>query len=329
VICGAGFLGFNIAKALLTAAGGNLPRQLSCVQISSRSPENVQEALKTTQGLDHTRLLPPYPADVTDPQSLDTAFKDADVVISLVGLLRGTPEQFERTQWRGAENVAKTASGAGAKLIHFSAIGADVDSTVPYWRTKALGERAIFSHCPDATVFRPSIVFGPGDGFFTKLASLAHVLPFMPVFGGGTTRFQPVFVGDLACAVQAVVELSETRGRVAGKIIEAGGPDIFTYKEIVELVICYTRRWRPVVSIPYSIGMLQGAVLERLPNNIFSVTRDQILQLKKDNVVTKSGEPGFSDLIVRETGLPLTSVHAVLPTYLRRIRLVGMSGARL
>jgi uncharacterized protein YbjT (DUF2867 family) len=264
VICGAGFLGssprlypaspdahlrlrislgFNIAKALLTAAGGNLPRQLSCVQISSRSPENVQEALKTTQGLDHTRLLPPYPADVTDPQSLDTAFKDADVVISLVGLLRGTPEQFERTQWRGAENVAKTASGAGAKLIHFSAIGADVDSTVPYWRTKALGERAIFSHCPDATVFRPSIVFGPGDGFFTvssvsvldhkttefitsqKLASLAYVLPFMPVFGGGTTRFQPVFVGDLACAVQAVVELSETRGRVAGKIIEAGGPD--------------------------------------------------------------------------------------------------------
>ena len=266
VICGAGFLGssprlypassdahlrrlrislgFNIAKALLTAAGGNLPRQLSCVQISSRSPEKVQEALKTTQDLDRTRLLPPYPADVTDPQSLDTAFKDADVVVSLVGLLRGTPEQFERTQWRGAENVAKTASGVGAKLIHFSAIGADVDSTVPYWRTKALGEEAIFSHCPDATVIRPSVVFGPGDSFFTvssvsvlyhkttefiltpqKLASLANVLPFMPVFGGGSTRFQPVFVGDLAHAVQAVVELSETRGLVAGKIIEAGGPD--------------------------------------------------------------------------------------------------------
>ncbi|KAH0838000.1 major facilitator superfamily domain-containing protein [Lanmaoa asiatica] len=301
VICGAGFLGFNIAKALLTAAGGNLSRRPSCVQISSRSPEKVQEALKTTQDLDHTRLLPPHSADVTDPQSLDAAFKDADVVVSLVGLLRGTPGQFECTQWRGAENVAKTASGVGAKLIHFSAIGADVDSAVPYWRTKALGERAVFSHCPNATVFRPSIVFGPGDGFFTRFANLANVLPFMPVFDGGTTRFQPVFVGDLAHAVRAIVEHSETRGRVAGKIIEAGGPDIFTYKEMVDLVLRYTRRWRPIVSIPSSIGMLQGAVLERLPENIFTVTRDQTLQLQKDNVVTKSSKSTFSDLVVRET----------------------------
>ncbi|KAF8560010.1 NAD(P)-binding protein [Imleria badia] len=319
VICGAGFLGFNIAKALLTAAGGKLPlRQLSCVQISSRSPEQVQEALKTTQDLDHTRLLPPCRVDVTDPKSLGTTFEGADVVVSLVGLLRGTPQQFEHTQWRGAENVAKTASGVGAKIIHFSAIGADVNSTVPYWRTKALGERAILSHCPDATIFRPSIVFGPGDGFFTKLASLANVLPFMPVFGGGTTRFQPVFVGDLAHAVQAIVELSETRDQAAGQIIEAGGPEIFTYKEIVDLVLHYTRQRRPIVSIPYSVGMLQGAVLERLPDNIFTVTRDQMLQLKKDNVVTKSGELGFSDLVVRETDLPLTSVHVVLPTYLPR-----------
>lgn len=229
---------------MLTTAGGNLSRRLSRVQISSRSPEKVQEALKVTQDLDHSRLLPPYPADVTDPQSLDTAFKDADVVISLVGLLRGSQGQFESMQWRGAENVAKTASRVGAKLIHFSAIGADVDSAVPYWRTKALGERAIFSHCPDATVFRPSIVFGPGDSFFTvgfasfldirtavftsesqRLASLANVLPFMPMFDGGTTRFQPVFVGDLAHAVQVIAELSEMRGRAAGKIIEAGGPD--------------------------------------------------------------------------------------------------------
>lgn len=182
--------------------------------------------------------------DVADPKSLGTAFKDADVVVSLVGLLRGTPQQFERTQWRGAENIAKTASDVGAKVIHFSAIGADIKSTVSYWRTKALGERAVLSHCPDVTIFRPSIVFGPGDGFFSvssisvrdhrttkfisksqKLTSLANVLPLMPVFGGGTTRFQPVFVGDLAHAVQAVIELSEVRNRVSGQIIEAGGRD--------------------------------------------------------------------------------------------------------
>jgi uncharacterized protein YbjT (DUF2867 family) len=154
--------GFNVAKNLLASSGGSLSR----VQLSSRRPEKVQDALKTISDLDHSRLLPPLPADITDPESLDNAMKDADVVVSLVGLLRGTPEIFERIQWRGAENVARTASKTGAKLIHFSAIGADVNSPIPYWRTKALGEEAVYRHCPDATVFRPSVVFGPGDGLF-------------------------------------------------------------------------------------------------------------------------------------------------------------------
>ncbi|KIJ22110.1 hypothetical protein PAXINDRAFT_124636 [Paxillus involutus ATCC 200175] len=312
VICGAGFLGFNVAKNLLASSGGSL----SLVQLSSRRPEKVQDALKTISDLDHSRLLPPLPADITDPESLDNAMKDADVVVSLVGLLRGTPEIFERIQWRGAENVARTASKTGAKLIHFSAIGADVNSPIPYWRTKALGEEAVYRHCPDATVFRPSVVFGPGDGLFMRFSRLSKVLPFMPVFGGGTTRFQPVFVGDVARAVQAIVEDEETRKQVAGKVIEAGGPDILTYKEIIELVLLYTNRWRPIVSIPYGIGTLQGAVLERLPDTMFTITRDQIEQLKADNIVTGTGAT-FSDLVFRQTSRPLTSVHAVLPTYLK------------
>ncbi|KAF8844108.1 NAD(P)-binding protein [Paxillus ammoniavirescens] len=312
VICGAGFLGFNVAKNLLASSGGSLSR----VQLSSRRPEKVQDALKNINDIDHNRLLPPLPIDITDPESLDNAMKDADVVVSLVGLLRGTPESFERIQWRGAENVARTASKTGAKLIHFSAIGADVNSPIPYWRTKALGEEAVYRHCPDATVFRPSVVFGPGDGLFMRFSRLSKVLPFMPVFGGGTTRFQPVFVGDVARAVQAIVEDEEIRKQVSGKVIEAGGPDILTYKEIIELVLLYTNRWRPIVSIPYSIGMLQGAVLERFPDTMFTITRNQIEQLKADNIVTGTGAT-FSDLVFRQTSRPLTSVHAVLPTYLK------------
>ncbi|KIJ66318.1 hypothetical protein HYDPIDRAFT_150700 [Hydnomerulius pinastri MD-312] len=321
VVCGAGFLGFNIAKALLSSSRGSLPQRRSQVQISSRHPEKVYNKLKADDDLDHNRLLPSHRADITDFSSLQSALDGADVVVSLVGLLNGTPELFDRIQWRGAENVAKAASQVGAKLIHFSAIGADINSPVPYGRTKALGEKAVFHHCSDATIFRPSIVFGPGDGFFMRFARLSKVLPFMPVFGGGTTRFQPVFVGDIARAVQAVVEDEETRSQVAGKVIEAGGPDILTYKEIIEVVLLYTKRWRTIISVPYSVGMLQAAVLERLPETRFTITRDQVKQLKMDNVVDspmKADGPTFADLVSRQTPHSLTSVHAVLPTYLRQ-----------
>ncbi|KAF9245766.1 hypothetical protein BU15DRAFT_85459 [Melanogaster broomeanus] len=314
VICGAGFLGFNVAKALLSSSGVSLPR----VQISSRRPEKVHDALRTLGDLDHSRLLPPLPADITDPKSLDTALKDADVVVSLVGILRGTPEMFDRIQWRGAENVARTASKTGAKLIHFSAIGADANSPIPYFRTKALGEQAVLQNCPDATVLRPSIVFGPGDSFFVvNFTACPRFFPSCLSLAGGTTRFQPVFVGDIARAVQVIIEDEETRRQVAGKVIELGGPDILTYKEIIDLVLLRTNQWRPIVSIPYSIGMLQGAVLEHLPDTMFTITRDQIKQLKMDNVVTSPDiRPTFADLVFRQTSQPLTSVHTVLPTYL-------------
>lgn len=194
-----------------------------------------------------TRLLHPVAVDITKPETLAPAFKGASVVVSLVGILHGTPEAFEKIQWRGAENVARAAQNAGAKLIHISAIGANPESKLAYERTKGLGEQAVLETCPTATVIRPSIVFGPEDDFFNvssihstylslrlmiiftsmqRFARLSKFLPFMPVFGGGNSLFQPVYVDDVSQAVEIISrDDEEIRQLVDGKIIEAGGPD--------------------------------------------------------------------------------------------------------
>ena len=156
------FIGSNIATAISRANNG--AGVLRRVQISSRNPHNIYAKLKETLPGDH--LLPPVPVDVTRAETLTQAFENADAVVSLVGILRGSPAQFEQIQWKGAENVARAAVAVGAKLLHVSAIGADAHSKIPYARTKALGEQAVLSHCPDATIIRPSLVFGPGDDLF-------------------------------------------------------------------------------------------------------------------------------------------------------------------
>ncbi|THH19063.1 hypothetical protein EW146_g2038 [Bondarzewia mesenterica] len=307
VLCGAGFLGTNIATAI--SKGNTSTNVLRRIQVSSRHPQSVHAKLAHHIPSDH--LLPSVPVDVTKPETLPPAFEKADVVVSLVGILHGTPEQFEKIQWRGAENVARAAKGAGARLVHISAIGADKKSSIPYERTKALGEEAVFSVCPDATVVRPSVVFGPGDEFFARFASLSRVLPFMPVFDGGLTRFQPVYVGDLGRCVEVITRRDEeVRRKVEGKIIEAGGPDVFTYRQIIELVLEYTHRTRPIISLPWTVGRLQGAIMEYLPPNIFTLTRGQVNQLKHDNVVSSDLSPkhvSFKE-ILEQYSPPLTSI---------------------
>lgn len=156
--------GSRIAARLLNSTTTPLRR----VQLLSRSPDAEHAALADSLLSPHNRRLePPVNADITDPDSLAPGMRDADVVVSLVGIMHGTPAEFERVQWKGAENVAKAAQAVGAKLIHVSAIGANAESSIPYARTKALGEQAVLAACPNATIVRPSILFGPGDGFFT------------------------------------------------------------------------------------------------------------------------------------------------------------------
>ncbi|KAH9996023.1 hypothetical protein BJV77DRAFT_189539 [Russula vinacea] len=184
------------------------------------------------------------------------AFENADAVVSLVGILQGSPAQFEAIQWKGAENVARAAAAVGAKLIHISAIGADPHSKIPYARTKGLGEEAVRSHCPNATIIRPSLVFGPGDGLFNRFAQLSRYLPVLPVFGKGDTLFQPVYVGDVGRIVEILTRKNAVND-ADGKIIEAGGPDGLTFCQIMSLVVIHTGRFLPIVSVPWKLGELK------------------------------------------------------------------------
>jgi len=234
----------------------------------------------------------------------------------LVGLMYGSPEDFDRIQHRGAQNVAKAAQEVGAKLIHFSAIGADVSSDIAYFKTKGLGEEAVLAENPKSTIVRPSLVFGPRDGFFSKFATMSSFMPFLPVFAGGTTKFQPVYVGDLASLVEIISRNDPAvRSIVDGKTIEAGGPHVFTYYEMMQIVLKCKNRYRPILSLPYAFGTAQGFFMEKLPENIFTLSRDQVKQLKLDNIV-RSHDPSFKDLVEEYTGRKLASVHDILPTYL-------------
>ncbi|EJD03619.1 NAD-binding protein [Fomitiporia mediterranea MF3/22] len=315
VICGAGFLGSYIAKAIAASSTTKLPRH---IQLTSRKPDSLYNKLQP--GIGDGKMLSAVPADITKPDTLKSAFEGANVVVSLVGVLHGTPKMFEEIQWKGAGNVAQAAKFHGAKIIHFSAIGADESSHIPYARTKALGENAVREICSDATIIRPSLVFGPGDGFFARFATLSTFLPFMPVFGGGTTKFQPVYAGDIARAVE-IASRSEDQAMKAtsGKVFEAGGPDIFTYKEMMRLVLKYTGRRRPILSLPYAVGKMQGLVLEQLPPNVLTLTRDQVEQLKIDNIVNTSppsDHASFAELLEKFGGGPRKTVDEVLPQYL-------------
>ena len=316
VICGAGFLGSSIARSLVASS--------IRVQATSRHPERVYDKLKNELApteLEH--LLAPVSADITKPETLTAAFRDAKFVISLVGLMQGSDADFDRIQWKGAENVARAAQEAGSKLVHFSAIGADPESDIPYFRTKGLGERAVFEQCPTATVIRPSLVFGPEDNFFNRFKRLSTFLPFLPVFGGGTSLFQPVYVGDLARVVELMARGDPGVDKeLAGKVIEAGGPDVLSYRQIMESVLRYSERSRLILSLPFWVGILQGTVLEQLPPNLFTVTRSQVKQLGQDNMVGVTPVHPPHDMIPLQTVFQnrrlgeLASLHKVLPQYL-------------
>ncbi|KAF8311181.1 NAD(P)-binding protein [Clavulina sp. PMI_390] len=362
VICGSGFLGSYIAKELAKTSLRNI------VCLASRNPAPKHAQLLASQSFSSRKeaLSEPLAIDVTQTyESRLPAFAGAHTIISLVGILYGSPQQFDKVQLKGAENVARAASEIGARLVHVSAIGADVSSALPYFRTKGLAERAVFEHVPHATVLRPSLVFGPGDGFFARFGTLSRFLPFLPVFGDGITKFQPVYAGDIArfiaLYVNADLESSNTSDAtlksdsasgsssstlpvdaIQGKIFECGGPDVFTYREMMEIVLKYSDRRRPIISLPWSVGKLQGWALEKLPENILTLTRDQVEQLKMDNVAHPSALvgarhggvkpsvispghsaeagldelPGFASILKRHTSSGPTSVHDVLPSYM-------------
>ena len=272
--------------------------------------------------------ITPVQANIRNPASVRGAVADADAVVNLVGILfeRGK-QRFDMVHVEGARQVAEAVRSAGCRrLVHMSALGASKMSPALYARSKAQGEEVVHKTFPDAVILRPSVVFGPQDDFFNRFAEMALLSPFLPVFGcpfpriqdgrldcygDGGTRFQPVYVADVADAVVKAVEDAST----AGKTYQLGGPTVYSFVEIMRLMLQEIGRTRLLLPIPFWLGSIMGTMAGMLPRP--PLTRDQVALLKSDNVV--SGDlPTLKDL-----GIEATAAEVILPTYLDRYRRGG------
>ena len=254
----------------------------------------------------------PIDADMRDDRALDAVVAGAEIVVNAIGILfeRG-PQKFDALHARLPVRVAVAAQKAGVKqILHISAVGADAQSPSSYARSKAEGEAELRAAFPDAIVLRPTLVFGPEDDFFNRFAAYARLMPALPLIGGGTTRFQPVYVGDVAQAAAAALERQES-----GRVFELAGPEIYSFKQLMELLLREIGRKRFLVSIPFGLAAFEAWFLEFLPKP--PLTRDQLRLLARDNVPS-SGLPGLAELGVTPTALEL-----ILPLYLDRFRRGG------
>ena len=259
----------------------------------------------------------PVQANVRYPQSVARVIDGAKTVVNAVGVLTSSGRQsFRAIHVEGARAIAKAARERGVeRLVHISALGADPKAKSRYARSKGEGEAAVLAEFPDAVILRPSVVFGPEDEFFNRFAALARISPFLPLIGGGKTKFQPVFVGDVAAAVAACL-------RGAGKpgtVYEIGGPEVLTFREIMTLVQQWTDRDRSFARMPFWAAKLQALLTSPLPNSLRPLTYDQVLLLQKPSVVGEAAKAEHRTL----ADLGITAPHgvaAIVPTYLERFR---------
>ncbi|WP_425088898.1 complex I NDUFA9 subunit family protein [Stappia sp.] len=309
VFGGSGFLGRHVVRALA--------RRGYRVRVAVRRPDLAEHV----QPLGAVGQIMPVQANLRHRWSVDRAVQGADAVVNLVGILyEAGAQSFDAVQTFGPRAVAEAARADGIDtVVHVSAIGADPESPSVYGRSKAMGEAGVFETVPEAVVFRPSIVFGPEDGFFNRFASMARMSPVLPLVGGGVTRFQPVFVGDVAEAVAMAVDGQTARGT----IYELGGPEIKTFRECLELMLEVIRRKRLLVTLPFSVARVQASVLQLLPNPMLTV--DQVELLKSDNVVSEAAIADGRTL--DGLGIEARTLMAILPTYLERFREHGQYDA--
>jgi len=286
---GGGFLGRYIAQHLL-AAGAR-------VRIAERNPSNARN-IKPLGNLGQTQFVI---ADIRKPDSVAHAVHGSDAVINLVGILDG---DFDAFHVDGAANVAKCAAGSGCKaLIHISAIGADHHADSRYGRSKGEGEQAVLAAYKDAIIVRPSIVFGPEDGFTNRFASLISMLPIVPIIGGDA-KFQPVYVDDVARAVKNIVaDQLAGKGSHSKRIYELGGPDIISMRELNHRIAQASNNMPAFVDMPDMLAGMMASVTGWLPGA--PLTRDQWLMLQDDNVVAQ-GAKTLKNLDIVAT--PLDSV---------------------
>jgi NADH dehydrogenase len=305
VFGGSGFVGTQVVRALA--------RQGWRVKVAVRRP-NLAQDLRVSGDVGQ---IQPVRCDITRPADVEAALKGSTAAVNLVGLLfEGPGGNFARSHVEGARTIAQTCAANGiARFVHISAIGADPKSEADYGRTKGEAELAILDGVPTATILRPSIVFGPGDGFLNRFASMATISPALPLIGGGKTKFQPVYVGDVAEAVARAIVSSQAEGQT----YELGGPAVWSFKDILQYILRETNRSRMLAPIPVFAAATLGRVagLTAMVGIPPVLTRDQVLMLKTDNVVS-SGALGLADLGIEPTGL-----EAIAPSYLWRYRRGG------
>lgn len=311
VFGGSGFIGTHVVRALA--------KRGARVRVAMRRP-HLGHTLRVLGDVGQVQLVQ---ANVRFPGSIDAALEGADAVVNLVGVLseRGT-QRFNAMHVEAARDIATAAAKRGIKnIVHFSALGV-AQSGAKYARTKLAGERAVLEAAPTATIIRPSIVFGPGDHFFTRFGGMARnpllfgFLGTIPLIGGGKTKFQPVFVGDVADAVCNALERDDARGRT----YELGGPRTYSFKQLMQFVKKETDRNAPLLPLPfvfaYPIGLVAGWVFGLVMDP--PLTGDQVLVLGRDNIVSDKAST-LQDLGVTQ----LETIEAVVPSYIWRFRPYG------
>lgn len=305
---GSGFVGRHTVRALAKAGWR--------VRAASRRPDLAGHL----QPMGGVGQILPVQANLRYPDSVARAVEGANVVINCVGILAPTGAQtFATVQAQGARAIAKAAREAGAgHLVHVSAIGADAKSPSQYARSKAEGEAGVLEEFPKAVILRPSIVFGPEDEFFNRFAAMARMSPLLPLIGGGKTKFQPVYVGDVAAAITAAVS---GQGK-PGATYELGGPEVLTFRDLLDRTLSYAGRSRGYLPMPFWAAKLQAALTSPLPNAWRPVTLDQVRLLERDNVVSAGAIK--DDLTLAGLGLTsLQTIDAVVPGYLERFKPKG------
>jgi NADH dehydrogenase len=309
VFGGSGFVGRYVVQ--------RLARDGWTIRVAVRHPARA----KFLKPLGDIGQITPLCVPLQDEVAVATSLAGADAAINLVGILFESGRQrFQAVQAEGAGAIARAAAAAGVRaLVHVSSLGADPGSASAYARAKGDGEAAVLAACPEATSLRPSVLVGPEDNFFNRFAEMSRFAPALPLIGGGRTRFQPVYVGDVAAAVMKALAEPACRG----KVYELGGPKVYSFKELLEIMLQVIGRRRALVNLPFGLARLQAAFMELLP--VPPLTRDQVTLLRNDNVVAPAAL-GFHDL-----GIEPTALEAIIPSYLERYRAGGRfrSGAAL
>lgn len=308
---GSGFVGRHIVRALA--------RRGYRIRVATRRPDLAFHL----QPLGNVGQIMPVQANLRYRDSVDAAVAGADHVINCVGILSESGRNtFDAVQDFGARAIAEAARAAGTTLTQVSAIGADAESASDYARTKGLAEVAIRKIVPGAVILRPSVIFGPEDDFFNRFAEMARFSPVLPLIGGGHTKFQPVYVGDVAeMAARSVDGLLEP-----GTTYELGGPEVLTFRQCMEEMLTVIQRKRAFLPLPWGLASLIGSVASLVPFIDPPITADQVENLKIDNVVSE--EAARQGRTLAGQNIRPTAIDAILPAYLVRYRPHGQySGA--